>query len=145
MGISAVRLSRVPADGIAATPAASDSPAKGSTVPQIRVLLGSSTRQTAQIRIEGPYRVTTLDDWRVLAQGDQLDPVEILCTSEGLQIGAQKFPVRKLKLEVFQSASLWLDSHRYRGSLLLLSDSPKQFRVVNVPRPRSLCGKCVAE
>jgi stage II sporulation protein D len=105
-------------------------PAAG-TIPQVRVLLGSAGRPSWTIQIDGKYRIVAPDGWRVVGQGDRLGATEASAASDGLRIGQRTFSEQRLKIEIAESGSLWVDKRRYRGDLLLVRREERAVAAVN--------------
>jgi stage II sporulation protein D len=127
----AIYLARLPPPIIAdeTSPAAAPT---FSTVPPIRVLLGKPARERCRVRIDGPYTVTAVGDFRVLAQGERLEEVEIVATPRGLKIAAQEFPAWRLEVQVHKDGALWVDGVRYRGDLRLFGGPDGRLSAINV-------------
>ena len=123
----------------AATPSAAT---ESAPLPPVRVLLGSKAQATHRLRIDGPYRVRVQGDWRVLAQGDRLEECDATVNnatandtngnSAGLRVGNNEFNHRRLQIDVLKSGTLWVNSHRYHGSLQLIADSNDQLRAIGL-------------
>ncbi len=105
----------------------------GPSIPPVRVLLRSNDGASS-IRVTGPYRVVPPEDWRILAQGESLDTSEVTATEDGIQIGGRSFPLRKILVEPIESGSLWHNTRRYRGKLLLIRRDGKRVDAINVVR-----------
>lgn len=122
-------------DSLSAPPAIDGPPldhATPGTPPPIRVLLGSKARGKHRIRIDGPYRVRVLGDWRVLAQGERLATCDVIVSSDTLQVGNNAFEHSSLQIDVLQSGTLWVNDHRYHGSLQLIGTSEGQLRAIGL-------------
>lgn len=130
LGVLAVRASVDPHAPLAEL-ASSRSTAHESAGPQVRVLIGSTARPTVRLRIDGPYRVLAHDDWRVVAQGKRLGETEVTLTDEGLRIGELMFREPRLKIEVAEDGSLWVDRGRYRGTLMLARREDGRVAAIN--------------
>lgn len=102
------------------------------SLPPVRVLLGSKKRNSHQLRIDGPYRVRVLGDWRVLAQGDRLEACQASVSDNTLRIGNKPFQHPGLQLDVLETGTLWVNGHRYHGSLRLVSDGENQLRAIGL-------------
>ena len=108
--------------------------AKGSepnTIPQVRVLLGSAARPSWTLKIDGQYRILAPDGWRVVGQGMRLGATEVSATDDGLRIGERTFPEGRLKIEVAESGTLWVNQRRYRGQLSLVRQEDRRVSAIN--------------
>ena len=101
--------------------------------PDLRVrIAGSDSSPKLSIRVAGPYRVTTVGGWYVLAQDSRLDDVEIAANGTGLNIGPRAFDGDRLHLEVIHPGTLWVDGRNYPGHLQLIRHGEDHWSVVNV-------------
>lgn len=132
LGVLTAYLARPPVSVVRAGGASGESADAFTTIPKVRVLLGAAARETCRLRIEGPYTVTAVGDFRVLAQGEQLDEVEVTVATTGLRIASQDFPAWQLEVKVHQGATLWVDGTRYRGDLRLLAQPDGRLSAINL-------------
>jgi len=109
-----------------------DSEARTSSVPPVRVLLRGGSKESFQIRVDGPYRVVPPDDWRVLAQGESLGASEVVATSDGIRIGGRAFTLDRIVVVPISSGGLWLGDRRYRGRLLLVRRDGERVSAINI-------------
>ncbi len=101
--------------------------------PDLRVrIAGSDSSPRLSIRVEGPYRVTTVGGWYVLAQDSRLDDVEITANDAGLKIGPRAFNGDSLHLEVIRPGTLWVDGRNYPGHLQLIRHGKDLWSAVNI-------------
>ena len=101
------------------------------TIPQVRVLLGSAARPNWTLKIDGQYRILAPDGWRVVGQGMRLGATEVSATDDGLRIGERTFPEGRLKIEVAESGTLWVNQRRYRGQLSLVRQEDRRVSAIN--------------
>lgn len=109
-----------------------DSAASAKGAPPLRVLLERSVDAPLSIRIDGPYLVKPLGDWRVLAQGESLKTADIAASEGGIRIGLRDFPHYRVEVEVVESGTLWVGQNRYHGNLRLVRRAGDHFAAVNV-------------
>lgn len=137
-------VSQLPAVG-GGPPAAA--PAQSATDLQtrtVRVLLRGDARTSWPLRIDGPYRVTAADHWRVLAQGSRLDPYEVVANEEGIRIGDHTFAEPEIYIDVGKSGSLWVGDRRYRGDLKIVRKTGDRLAAINVVPLESYVASVVA-
>jgi len=102
------------------------------SLPPVRVLLGSRARKVHRLKIDGPYRVRLLDDWRILAQGETLPECDAHFADDAIQIGGNAFEHRGVQIDVLQTGTLWVNSRRYHGSLRLITDAQSRLRAIGL-------------
>jgi stage II sporulation protein D len=129
-GVAAIQLLSVSPESVAPSGQAEFAPSDG--LPPVRVLLGEVSRKRFALRIDGPYRVLGEDRWSIVAQGHKLGETSVECEPEGIRIGDREFPSPRLSIEVQRDGDLWVDDHRYRGSLRLIRRDDVALTVVNV-------------
>lgn len=100
-------------------------------LPPLRVLLTPKPVASIEIRVDGPYRVQPVDDWRVLAQGDRLRPQTVEVIAEGFRIGSRTFPVTRLEIIPIQQPTLWIGQCQYRGTARLVRRAGGTMWVIN--------------
>jgi stage II sporulation protein D len=87
---------------------------------------------TIELRVDGPYRVQPVDDWRVLAQGDRLTPQSVEVLPDGFRIGSRTFSVTRLEIIPVRHPTLWVGDAQYRGTVRLVRRSGGAMVVINV-------------
>jgi stage II sporulation protein D len=108
-----------------------DRPARVASLPAVRVRLTPKPVSTIDVRVEGPYRVQPVDDWRVLAQSDRLNRATVEVLPDGFRIGARTFPVTRLELIPIRHPTLWVGDAQYRGTVRFERQSGGTMLVVN--------------
>ncbi len=112
----------------------------------VRVLLGGGPRSSWKVRIDGPYQVTAVDHWKVLAQGPRLTSYDVQSSDAGIQIGDRTFDASAIHIRVIESGALWVGERRYRGDLRLIRQHGDKLSAINlVPLERYVASVVAGE
>lgn len=107
---------------------------------RIRVALTRRPVHSVELRIDGPFRIVTLDDAQTIESvADGLATTQVAARGDGIAIGEQTTTGGGIALVPEQSPGLWLDGRQYRGIVRLhVADDGRLWPVNVLPREEYL-------
>ncbi len=105
--------------------------AKASYSPTIRVNLTPAPVQQLKLRVQRACRVHPLGSDRVLHQLQPEMDVQIAATAAGFRIGKREVRAARLEITPEESPAIWVDKHKYRGTVRLFHRPGNKFIAVN--------------
>lgn len=112
--------------------AAQEKPLARVDLTDVRVAVTASPQKSLSLAIDGPYQLRAVGSSKVLARGDKLGTTNVTATATGLRIGKVEHAATRLEIVPSQSPSIWVNDHKYRGSLRLFRRAGGTVLAVNV-------------
>lgn len=98
----------------------------------IRVNVTPTARRVVKIAVDGPFKLRTLDDSKLLSTKERLHEFEVTHAQGKFRIGNETFSASQLEIDPRESPAIWVNGHQYRGRLRLYAQSDGRITAVNV-------------
>lgn len=99
--------------------------------PRVRVNLTGGDVERVRLAVDGPYVVRPVDDERILGRGAKLEETDVRATSIGLRVGTEEYRSSRIEIVPEASPSVWLNGHKYRGTIRLFRRPGNEVLAVN--------------
>ena len=99
---------------------------------EVRVCLTTAPVDRAQLTIDQPYTIRSLDGAKKSVHADALETIAVSPTSNGFRIAGREFAGTALEIEAEGPPAIWVDDHLYRGRVRCVRQGPRKMLVLNV-------------
>lgn len=97
----------------------------------IRVALPAGTDGRFMVQCDEPVTIRDLSTGKLLTRPRALTDVPVQLLRQGIQLGGERFPVEHVELQCPSNAGLWVNNHRYRGTIRLEKNVSGRLQVTN--------------
>jgi stage II sporulation protein D (peptidoglycan lytic transglycosylase) len=101
---------------------------------EVRVCLTTQPVGQAQVTIDGPYRIRSVDGGQTIAQAESPDTILVVPTANGFRVGPREVSGAALEIETEGPPAIWVDDHLYRGRLRCVRQGMGRMLMLNVVR-----------
>lgn len=100
---------------------------------EVRVCLTTQPVGQAQVTIDEPFSIRSVDGPRTTVATQSPDTVLVSPTANGFRVGTREFAAAALEIETEGPPAIWIDDHLYRGRLRFVRQA-RRMLVLNVVR-----------
>ncbi len=87
-------------------------------------------RASVNLSLKGRYKISALDDGRILKQGPYLNG-KVTVSKDGIVIGGKAIGASGIKIWVLKDSNIYIDSRRFRGNVDIIRKDNGKLLVIN--------------